>query len=140
MYRYIEPEVSGGLGEQTKMDASVHPPIIYELEYQFDGWLENDIVESFPCYIVTARLREDIERANFSGVLFKNLKISKSDTFRDIYGNKELPEFFWLEITGNAGVDDFGIADDYRLVISERVFKILSSFNISEADFEPYDG
>lgn len=49
----IEPEVAGSLGKEKKLDNSVFPPHIKKLHYEFDGRLGDDILESFPCYIVT---------------------------------------------------------------------------------------
>lgn len=34
---YIEPEVAGGFGERTRLDTTVHPPVVHELEYEFQG-------------------------------------------------------------------------------------------------------
>ena len=34
-YFYIQPEVAGGLGKNTVMDRSVHPPIVSRLHYEF---------------------------------------------------------------------------------------------------------
>jgi hypothetical protein len=35
VYYYIESEVAGGLGGGTVLDASVHPPVVDSLEFQF---------------------------------------------------------------------------------------------------------
>ncbi|WP_241280098.1 hypothetical protein [Chryseobacterium cucumeris] len=50
MYRFIEPEVAGGLGEQSQLDNSFLPPLIKNLHYEFEGWLGNDLVESSMLY------------------------------------------------------------------------------------------
>jgi hypothetical protein len=34
-YFYIQPEVAGGLGKNTVMDRSVHPPIVSRLHHEF---------------------------------------------------------------------------------------------------------
>ena len=38
-FYYLEPEVSGGIGDSTILDTSVHPPIVSALEYEFEDWL-----------------------------------------------------------------------------------------------------
>lgn len=38
----LEPEVAGGLGPNTVMDRSVHPPRVSHLHYVFDGWMGDD--------------------------------------------------------------------------------------------------
>lgn len=47
MYKLIEPEVAGSLGKETELDSSVFPPHVKKLHYEFDGWLGDDILESF---------------------------------------------------------------------------------------------
>jgi hypothetical protein len=138
VFYYIEPEVSGGLGENTIADTSVHPPLVKQLHYQFDGWLGDDLLESFPCYIITERLMMEIEKANLSGYKIDNVEVSKSDQFKEIYPDKELPNFYWLRADGVAGSDDFGIASDGRLVVSEKAMSILKTFKIDQADVESY--
>ena len=49
----IEPEVPGGLGDKTQGDFSKHPPVIEHLHFQFEGWLGDDLLESFPCFLVS---------------------------------------------------------------------------------------
>ncbi|ROI01663.1 hypothetical protein EGI16_17380 [Chryseobacterium sp. G0240] len=136
MYKLIEPEVAGGLGEQTQMDNSFFPPLIKNLHYEFEGWLGNDILESFPCYIVTEKLRREIEFEKLTGINFDNVLISKSDTFLDLYPNRELPNFFWAKINGEPHKDDFFITDKNVLAISEKAYSVLKNYNIDQADIE----
>jgi hypothetical protein len=138
MYKYIEPEVAGGLGFETDIDNSIHPPVIKKLHYEFSGWLGDDILETFPCFIVSERLMCEIEKHQLTGVLFDNVKITKSEEFMDMNGSIDLPKFYWIKINGKFGVDDFVIAEDYRLLISEKAMSIISFFNIKNATFEDY--
>ncbi|NQZ07411.1 MAG: hypothetical protein HRT35_09655 [Algicola sp.] len=137
MYFYIEPEVSGGFGKNNQADTTVHPPNVSKLHYLFDGWLEDDILETFPCFIVTKRLKNALMQQCFTGFSIDDVEISKSEQFDNIYPNKTLPNFYWLKVTGVAGKDDFGIANDHRLVISQRILNLLKTVNIVHADLEP---
>jgi hypothetical protein len=139
MYRIIEPEVGGRFGSGTKLDNNVHPPIVKELDYEFDGWLGDDLLESFPCFIMSERLRKEIEKLSLTGIKFQNLTISKSDTYKELYPSKELPIFYWAIIDGKIYLDDFIIGDDLRLVISEKAFELLKKFNIDNASLESID-
>jgi hypothetical protein len=136
MFRYIEPEVAGGLGPKTKMDSTTHPPTVENLHYEFEGWLGDDILESFPCYIVTDRLKESIINEGLTGITFSNVLITKSVEFEDRHPNKILPVFHWAKINGVSNKDDFAIGGGLRLVISERANKMLSLFDINNATFE----
>lgn len=138
MYFYIEPEVSGGFGSNAIVDASVHPPSVSKLHYQFDGWLGDDLLETFPCYIVSESLAYEIESVKLSGYILDNVEISKSEQFEELYPGKDLVKFYWLKITGVAGKDDFGIAEDYRLTVSKKALDVLKKGKIEEADIEEF--
>lgn len=140
MFKSIDPEVTGGLGKDTKLDATVHPPIVYQLHYEFQGWLRNDILESFPCFIVTSALKEAILNAQLSGVAFDYVKVTTSYEFRQLYPAVTLPPFNWMKIIGTAGIDDFGISDKLQLIISEKAYNVLARFNISDAEINDYQG
>lgn len=78
MYKLIEPEIARDLGEQAQMDNSFFTPIIKNLHYEFEARLGNDILESFPFYIVTEKIRKGIESARLTGVIFDEVLVSKS--------------------------------------------------------------
>ncbi|MEE4079515.1 hypothetical protein [Pseudomonas viridiflava] len=138
MYYYIEPEVAGGLGDNSIIDTSCHPPKITLLEYKFEGWLGDDLLESFPCFIITKRLADAISKIPLSGFGLLPVKISKSENFIENHSQVKLPEFQWLKIYGSAGIDDFGLTQNYDLVISKPVLEILRGFNIKLAELHTY--
>ncbi|HWV15050.1 MAG TPA: hypothetical protein VN030_06420 [Cellvibrio sp.] len=131
-YFLIESEVAGGLGEHTKMDTSTHPPLVSELHYVFEGWSDDALLTSFPCFIVTSKAKQLFEEAQFTGLSFDVVETSKSDNFIELYPAKVIPEFSWLKISGGAGVDDFWI-DKNCLIISERVLDVLLELGLQEA-------
>lgn len=138
-YYYLEPEVSGGPGDNTIMDTTVHPPAVTRLHYEFDGWLGDSMVTSFPCYLVTEEVREKILKSGFSGITFDQVEVTTSELFEEMQPDQKLPAFAWLKVNGEAGRDDFGIAKDYRLVVSERVLDALKPLGISNALIEPFE-
>jgi len=138
MFYFIEPEVAGGLGDRTVMDASYHPPIVSKLEYKFEGWLGDELLESFPCFIMTEELSALVTKANLSGFTLEPVQICTSADFDEACPNKLLPEFLWLKVDGRAGVDDFGLAGDHRLVVSETTLDILRAAKLENADIEEY--
>ncbi len=130
MYRYIEPEVAGGLGRQTILDNSVFPPLVEKLHYEFEDWLGDAIVESFPCFIVTGRLKENIEKARLTGIYFDDVLVTKSGNFPHA---KDLPVFHWAKITGTVTMDDFALSGDFRLIVSEQAFTVLKKAGLIHA-------
>ena len=137
-YFILQPEVAGGLGEHTVMDTTVHPPVVSRLHYEFGGWLGDDLLESFPCYIVTARLKEALVEAGVSGCTFDAVEVSKSDDFKELYPDRELPQFFWLKVHGRPGVNDCGSTPEAQLVVSELCLQTTKTFNLAHCDIEPY--
>jgi hypothetical protein len=136
----VEPEVAGGLGEHTVMDCTVRPPKVSKLHYKFDGWLGDSLLESFPCFIATKDLAQKLKDLHPTGVAFCEVEVEKSELFRRVHPNRKLPDFLWLKVSGKPGKDDFGLADDLRLVISQRVLDLLKSQHLKNAligHFEP---
>ncbi len=80
------------------------PPQIEFLEYSFDVWERADIVTTYDVYAVTDRLRAILEGAQLKGFLFRDMKVSKSEIFRESDPNDQikLPRFWELVITGKA--------------------------------------
>src|SRR6476660_6693817 len=121
----LAPEVAGGWGERTVADTSTHPPRVTALHYQFDGWLGDELLESFPCYIVTRRLAHALTAAGLSGFQLAPVEGSASELFAELYPGGRLPPFAWLQVGGVAGRDDFGMSPDHRLVVSDRALGVL---------------
>ncbi len=134
-YFILSPEVAAmGLGVNTIMDRTVHPPIVSYLHYDFDVWLGDDLLEGFPCFIATDRLAEAIQNAGLSGTEFRPVAVSTSEQFKDMYGERELPPFVWLYPSGRSGVDDFGVDATGRLVVSENALALLRTMKIDHCD------
>ncbi len=134
----LEPEVAGGLGHKTEIGTSVHPPHVKKLHFEFNGWLGDDLLESFPCYIVTERLRALIDCAVYSGYEFSDVLISTSEQFKELYPERKLLTFYWLKVTGQPGVDDFGISSNHALIVSSQVLEQLKQTNIENCEIEEY--
>lgn len=130
----MEPEVAGGWGDDTLVDTSVHPPIVTALVYAFDGWSGDDLLTTFPCFIVTDRLAALIEATKLSGYSFAPVKCVKTETFDDLYPGRSLPAFRWLKVTGTVNCDDFAIDDEHRLVVSDAAYAVIAQGNIAHCE------
>jgi hypothetical protein len=134
-YYIVIPEVPCSWGKNIKVDIDKHPPIVKKLHIEFDGWLGDDLITTFPVYAVTENLKSAIEIANLTGVFFESLEMSISETFVELYGQeKKLPTFFWAKINGQTG-DDFYLQNDYDLIISENTLDVFKNSSISNAEF-----
>ena len=140
-YHIVEPEVAGGLGVNTEVTRTPGQPIvIHTLHYQFNGWMGDELLESTPCYIVSEKMAEKLQQAQLSGFTLDEVETTKSEQFRELYTDRELPRFLWLKVDGSAGQDDFGVTLDLQLVVSDRALETLVEVGISHALVEPFVG
>lgn len=123
----LEPEVAGGWGRRAVADTTTHPPRVSALHYEFDGWLGDELLESFPCFIVTHRLAERLAAGGLTGFRRAPVEVTRSEQFECLYPGRELPAFEWFQVIGAAGLDDFGLTADHRLVVSERALGALKA-------------
>ena len=115
------------------MDVSSHPPTVTRLHYQFDGWLGDDLLEAFPCFIVTERLADALSKSMLTGWSLGPVEISTSAEFEELYPDRELPRFVWLRVQGSPD-SDFALTADNRLAVSDRALEMLRRFRIENAD------
>jgi hypothetical protein len=131
------PEVAGELGEDTELDASVHPPRVFRLHHRFDGWSGDELLEVFPCFLVSARLGKALEEGRLVGFRLEEVAVSVSPEFRELFPGRPPPDFRWLQMTGDSPEADFRLTPDFRLEVSSRALEILRQFNIAHAEVAP---
>lgn len=127
---FIEPEVSGQLGDNTNIDVSIDPPKVEHLHFVFYGWLGDDLIECFPVFLITEKLKNALAISELSGYEIKDCEIEESDEFK-LLQNVILPNFFWLLITGNKN-DDFSITGN-KLKVSDNAYSFLNQYNLQNA-------
>lgn len=134
MRYYVEPEVAGGWGEETVADTSVHPPIVHKLHYEMSGWLGDEILETFPCFIVSDELKIDLIKSEITGVEFDDVLVTKSDDFFAMPETSLIPTFYWMKIIGSRKDADVTLSDDHRLIVSDRAYHVLRRHRIAHAE------
>src|SRR5579872_441205 len=138
-YFTLEPEVAGGFGPTTKGNLRGTPPRVEKFNYEFDVWLGDPLLEAVSTFIVTDRLKDRLIEAHASGIAFGDVEVTKSGEFLDLYGDRPLPAFSWLQITGRAGEDDFGLSSSRHLIVSQRMMNLLKAFGLNHCDVSEYD-
>lgn len=139
-YFSVEPEVAGGLGSNTDLDTTVHPPRVRRLHYEFEDWLGDDLLETFPCFVVSQELADLIRASALDGVALAFLEVSVSAEGRELFDADRLPSFEWLQVTGEAGRHDVGVTENGRLVVSERAMRVIRQRTIQNAIITPFNG
>lgn len=121
----LDVEVPGGFGARTRLDSSVHPPVIHALHVVFDGWLGDQLVECFPCYLVTEQLAETLVAAGITGFRLAEVEVETSLEFRELHSERTLPPFRWLQVTGTTNGTDVFMAPGHRLGCSQRTLDLI---------------
>jgi hypothetical protein len=137
-YFYVNPEVAGGLGKNTVLDNSVHPPIVRKLHYQFDGWLGDVLLESFPIFIIADSAMRQLQSEGMAGLRAEDLETTVSQQFQELHPQRHLPRFVWLQVIGKPGRDDFATDSNGRLVVSETALEKLNRLGIKNAEVADY--
>lgn len=138
-YFVIEPEVAGSLGSDTILDRSTHPPIVNRLEFRFEGWLGDPIVESFPVFLARSDLVSRFKAIGITGYQIADAKITISDDLKATDPKLSIPPFEWVQIIGKSKHDDFFLAVDFRLVISEKVKAAVEEYGVKYWSIEEYE-
>lgn len=120
MHYQLEPEIAGSLGQGTTLDTNFHPPLVHCLDYEFQGLPKDELLESFPCFIITFDLANTLLATDLSGFELADCIVTRSEMFKEFYSNKSLPNYKWLKITGSVGKDDFFINNSNILIVTEK--------------------
>jgi len=131
-YMLLQPEVAGGLGERTVMDTTLTPPRVKRLHYEFEGWLGDDLLESYPVFVLTRVMGERLRKAGLRGFTLREVDVSRSEVFEELHPQRELPAFEWLDVDGSPGGDDLGLDPQARLVASSRAMGVLRTGSLEQ--------
>lgn len=97
----------------------------------FDSTDADDLVESFPAFLVSTALAEALLAAGLTGYALAGVRCSLSVNAPG--GEQRPPSFRWLKIVGRTN-DDFSLGADHRLVVSESAFAVLARFRLDRCD------
>jgi hypothetical protein len=109
---------------------------VSRLHHRFEGWLGDDLLETFPCFLVSSALGAALEEARLVGFSLDAVEVSVSPEFLELSSGHPLPEFRWLKIAGEDRNADFRLTSDFRLEISNRALEILKKFKLAHAVIE----
>ncbi|WP_029326634.1 hypothetical protein [Bacillus sp. m3-13] len=150
MLYFLEPEVSGGHGEQTIYGTEENvrndgiSGQVEFLHYEFEGWLGDDLIESTPTFIISNNLKNELLKSDFRDYKLEDCLVTTSDEFEELYPNKELPSFTrfiplgTIEIEGesfkNWSGHHFSLSLKGELVVTQKALDFLEKFSIENCD------
>jgi hypothetical protein len=128
MYKVIQPEVIVGLGDKTVFVEAVAPfKTVAKLHVELEDWLGDDLMECYPCYLVTEDLKDKLSQSDIKGYVIEPMQLTKNEYFANNYRlEKKLPKFYWLKIVGlkDRG-DDMYIGEEKALFASDKLLDFL---------------
>jgi len=142
----LHPEVAGGLGPRTVLKSrGANPPLVTTLDYQFDGWLGDELLTTFPCFIVSDALAQNLGHAGLTGFVTEDMLVSLSDEFA--LRAPPLPKFHRLiplgaiVVLGDAATDwsghDLCLSENGGLVVTERCLDVLMEHSLANCGVNP---
>jgi|SRR5215217_978883 len=137
-YFVLEPEVAGELGPETQADASVYPPRVSRLHYEVVGWHGDELLESFPCYLVSDALAARLSQAGLGVFELRPVQLTLTPEAEELFAGKQFPDFLWLHVTGKAGQDDLGVTALGQLVVVTHALEIFQQGTLNNCDIEKY--
>jgi hypothetical protein len=125
----VEPEVSG-----RPVGSAGAGPLC-----RFDTWLGDDVVRAHPLLLVTTPIKDALlglgQPTGFSVV---RVEAMRSEFFVRHDPDRQLPEFWSVEMHGRPGVDDFGMGRDGSVVASARVVEAMGRFSLKHTTLRQY--
>lgn len=135
----LEPQVAGELGPDTDLDTRTHPPKVKRLEYVLDQPESDDLITSFPVFLVSEQLASRIKKARLHGFKLAKASIGTSDNYRELYAKAMHRDYRWLQITGAVGRSDFWLDNSFNLCVSDRAMAILEAGVLADCEIERID-
>lgn len=146
----LEPEVAGGHGDKTvyRSERAGHiSEKIVRLDYEFFGWLGDDLLASHPAFIVTVRLAKALEERysnNYTPLHIRDCDVSVSGEYKDRHPYNMLPAFKHLVLRGGVETDGlsywnwlghpFSVTASGQLVVTGDALAFLESFNLNHCE------
>jgi hypothetical protein len=135
----LEPEVPGGLGEHTEIEQTSEGVAVLKLHYEFAvGCQGDDLATSHPVFIISDRVGALAQNAGLTGFQLADMEQSLEAQVHEWKPDLQLPTFKWLQVTGRAGRDDFGL-DRWQLIVSAPALALMQEHGqLSLCDVLPW--
>lgn len=107
--------------------------------YLFDTWLGDDLVRAHPLFLATTPLKESLETLpGPTGFHCARVRAERSRFLQGQRPQLRLPEFWALEVYGQAGLHALGMTAARSLVVSQAALERLVQHSIPHAQFAQF--
>jgi len=126
----LDPLVAGQLGERTDLNATTHPPVVRHVDYVVDLPTDEDLIQSFPVFLVSEDLAGALAAANLTGFRLEDADVRPSDQYGG-FGGGEVPikHYRWLRLDSSDPADCW-LDERLRLCVSDEMYAVISSHRI----------
>ena len=121
--------MAGALGPRTLLDTAAYPPTAVAVEYVLDAPYGDDLIESFPVYLVSVGLAARLDASELTGFALARATAVAGDGYRAAYGDVPHKAYRWLQVIGGRH-DDCRLTADYRLWVSPRMMDVLAASDL----------
>jgi hypothetical protein len=132
----LQPEVPGGFGERSVLDTSVYPPTVHRLHFEFMGWDGDDLVTSFPCFLVTRSLGRAMLDERLAEFELAEVEVTVDEQFQEVFPETTmlLPAWSWLKPSGEPWASDLWIDERADLYVSARALTVIRRFSVAHCE------
>ena len=107
--------------------------------YLFDTWLGDDLVRAHPLFLATTSLKDSLETLpGPTGFHSARVRVQRSLFLQGQRPKLSLPEFWALEVYGEAGLHALGLSAARSLVVSQGALERLVQHSIPHAHFAQF--
>lgn len=139
---WLEPEVPGGLGPDSVLDTSVHPPVDHHLSLVLlPGGHGDDLAECFPCFAVTERLACAIDASGLTGARWGQIDVQLDEQFAAVLPEQAaaLPRVWRRLLADDNPTADLQITDRSDLIVSGAALSLLQQFRLEGCEIHERD-
>jgi hypothetical protein len=129
----LEPLRAGELGMGTELDVGTHPPGVRRVEYVLDAPTEEDLIKSFPVFLVSEELAAALTSEKLSGFQLDDADVHLNDQYVELHESAPHKRYRWLRLTPSESADCW-LNDQYRLCVSDRMYAVISHHCIDRCD------
>ena len=135
-YYIVTPAAEAETGEEAIFSSKDNPRKIIFLHVYLVTYPESELIQAYPAFIVTKKLRSAMESTGISGAKFLPCKVSKDPQYDDYSNTPDLPEMFGLEPFGVEDIDDIVFYSGTKIKASDRFVRLLKSLAHDGCEFK----
>lgn len=130
--------MAGFPSEECVGDLETRGPDMTFVKCIFEIEPPSDLVDCGGIVLATERLVSALKAIEPTGVSFQkqNVKVEGDDNFADGTFKANFDEWWWLQLVGEPGVDDF--AYEQGVIVSDRVIEVLRKFKLDYCEVFEY--